>query len=128
MYYEKYEIKEAKDGVVEGTKRVTIKTSEKEEVSFDVPEWELATVMTEEPSDAGEARNKRAIILVDEIYELLLNRKARVEEIGFVIQKLITKLKGTEESAINNMFGVADKNDIRLNIWQEKANLWQIEK
>ena len=86
MYFEKYEILDVED--VDNEKRITIKVKDDETIKFNVPEWELAAVMTEEPSDASEARNIKAIVVVDKIYDLfnccyrLKNKKTKVGKIN----------------------------------------------
>jgi len=118
MYFEEYKIKNVTDGV-EGVKRVRLEIPDKNDLIIDVPEWELVATMTDEPSDATETRNKRVNIIVDKIYDLLKEHDVKAEDIGFMQQKLVGKLSGIEEKAINEKFGVENKYDIRIKHWDE---------
>lgn len=85
-----------------------------------VPEWELRVVSTTEPSDSSEARNSRGNYIVEKLFEILNDHNIRTDEISFIIQKLIGKLKGEEENAILNNFGVTRSEDVRLWNWTKK--------
>lgn len=115
MYLDKFEILNVDDGI-EGNKRVQIKTGEEEgdNLIIDIPEWELAAVMTETPSDSSEVRNKSAIVVVDKIYDLLKEMNIRIEDVSYIIQKLLSKLSGIEEKKTNELLGVEDKYEVRI--------------
>jgi hypothetical protein len=127
MFYEDKKILNVEE-LEDGNKRVEVEIEpiENEDGSkdvsekFTIPGWELAAVATEEKSDSSDARNKRAIIVVDEIYKVIKEKNIRTCEISFVMQKLLAKLQGIEEQAINNCFGVDNKDEIRIGNWENK--------
>lgn len=110
-----------------GYKRVTVelkKPTENKDGSkdvaekFSIPEWELNSVATTEPSDLSEARNRRGVYVVDKIYKVLKELDVSIEEFPFYNQKLLTKMSCTEENAINNLFGVGDIIERRIHDWE----------
>jgi hypothetical protein len=113
MFYEQYEIKNVLEGD-KGYTRVQLVIPDADDVIIDVKTWEYDEVVSEKPSDASEVRNKRAVYVVDKMYEVLKELDIRTGDIGFIMQKLLAKLGGIEEKAINDAFGVSIKQDIRL--------------
>ena len=129
MYYERDPILDVKDGV-EGYKRVHLDTSKRDEkgeirgeesnVIIDIPEWELAAVMTEEVSDLNEGRNKRAIYITEKLFEVFDKHDVKACELNVIAQKLVGKLNIVEDEATNRAFGVENSEEIRLSHWREK--------
>ena len=105
------ELLEAKENV-DGSKDVATKVS--------LMPWELENCAKQEKNSATDARNYRAIYLVDKIYDLLKEHDVSVDEIGFVVQKMLARLKGVEQQAILNCYGVSDPVDVRIGHWESK--------
>lgn len=82
-----------------------------------VPEWELRVVSTTALSDSSEARNSRGNYIADKLFEVLNDHNIRTDEISFIIQKMIGKLKESEDNAILKNFGVTKSSDVRLWNW-----------
>ena len=118
MFYGNVPIKEITDGIEPGIKRVRMETE-----TLDLPEWEVNACFTSWPTDASEVRNLRCIFVVDELYKVFqrLNVRVTANEMQYIVQKLLTKMEGIRKQAMNNAFGVADENDIRLQILEEYA-------
>ena len=114
MYYENCKIINVvtKDGM--STLQLKSRIKDGKDIIMVVPEWELAAVMTEKPSDATEVRLKRSIIIVDEMYDVLKNRNIRMEDISFISQRLNLKIEGIEEEGTNKMLDVNNKYEIRV--------------
>lgn len=126
-YFEDKEIAEVKDSEVAGYKRITLlfpapKTAPDGGTdlaeNIDVPEWELEAVKTEIPTDASYSRNARAIVTVDAIYDVLKEKDIRVDELSFILQKLLGKCKGVEEQVRLNTLKVTQAEDVRISHWE----------
>jgi len=103
------------------TKRVTVEAKNGTVESFDVPNWEFEVNSSEtSPVDASDARNNRAIYVVDAIYDLFKGLDVKTADISYILQKLLSKVQGIEAQAILNSFGKADESDIRLSDWEKK--------
>lgn len=93
---------------------------ETENDSFTVNSWEFEVNKGEEAIDASEARNNRAIYVVDKIYDLIKDLNIPTEEIGFYLQKLMTRMQGVELAATMAAFGKKDGDIVRLKDWEDK--------
>lgn len=114
FYYDKYKILDVTD-LDEKYKSVKLEANEHGEFVYIIlPEWEYLSVVTDEPSDATTVRNKRAIVITDKLYDILKDMDVRMEDISFVMNKLVTKLQGVEEDENNKRLGVDSRYDIRL--------------
>ena len=116
FYYESFKIVDVAEDT-DGTRKLKLeipKEDGNEYIFITLPEWEYKATVTEHPSDASEARNSRTVVVVDKLYAILKEMDVRVEDIGFISQKLLSKFGGIEEKAINETFGVDNKYNIRL--------------
>ena len=126
MYFEDKKVVNFEDGV-DGFKRVSyengvdITTDQPIVETIDVRDWEWEVNKNEDRSvDASEARNNRAIYVVDELYGVLKNLDVKTTEISYILQKLLGKVSGVESQAILNSFGKANEGDVRLSDWENK--------
>lgn len=140
LYYEDKKITNVEDGIVKGMKRVSyeikipiegqddLKPGEepKTEIAIetiDIPDWELdASTFIDKPGDATDGRNRRAIFVVDNLYKVLEQLDIRPHELAFYMQKLVDKIKGQEEQATVEAFGLEDKFDLRLHNFKLKGD------
>ena len=114
FYYENKKILEVTD-LENSDKSVKLEIKENEEFEYVVlPAWELAAVMTEQLSTASDSRNSRAIVITDLLYGVLKEKDVRLEDVSFVLNKLVSKLSGAEEDENNQRLGVKNKYEIRL--------------
>lgn len=84
-----------------------------------ISNWEYEVNSSETPIDASDARNNRAIYIVDAMYELVKTLDIPTNDISFIIQKFLSKVQGVEASAIENCF---EKRDdlMRISDWEKK--------
>lgn len=124
FYYENQEIANVED--VPYGKRVTVKTGVKDKEgneeleAFTVPEWEYKASTGLTPLDASTARNERAIVVVEKLYDVLKEMDVREKEISFILQKLLAKISCTERQATLNCYGKLYETDVRLSDWESK--------
>jgi len=123
MYFGHQQIEHVEDCETEGYKRVTLKlnpTIENVDGSKDVsekisvPEWELTALSGFMPIDFTEQRNKRAIYVVSELFDVLQNLDVRSSEVPFYMSKLINSLETNANQAILKAYGVTEDEDIRF--------------
>lgn len=116
FYYENFKIVDvAEDDSGKKMLKLEVPKEDGNEYIFvTMPEWEYKASVTDHPSDPSESRNSRSIVVVDRLYEVLKEMDVRVEDIGFLCQKLLSKFGGVEEKATNDAFGVDNKYNIRL--------------
>lgn len=117
MYYGKKEVLEINDGMEPNTKRIVM-TDE----ACDLPSWEADACVVGWPGDESDIRNLRANVVVDKIYDLLKELNARIgrNDLPYVIQKLLSRIEGTEQKAVQNCFGISDDNDLRISHIESK--------
>lgn len=115
MYFSTYEILNVED-TKDGYKRVELKNTKDEEdhIKVDMPEWELNACATEEPTTDSDVRNLSAIYVVDKIYDKMLELDVRMDDVGYIVQKLMAKIQGEEKNSVLENFGVEYSYDVRL--------------
>lgn len=123
-YYEDKKIIKAEDGD-DRYKRITVEVGKDENdndilETFDVSAWEFEVNSSDTPIDPSDARNNRAIYVVDAIYELFKALDIKTTEISYIIQKLLSKVQGIESQATLNCFGKVDEGEIRISDWENK--------
>lgn len=124
MYYEDKKIVSEEDTDIRTKKLVLEIVSATEEapavtVEVEVTNWEYEVNSSEEPIDPTDARNNRAVYVVDAMYELFKTLDVHTNEISYTIQKFLSKIQGTEAKAIENCFGKFD-NEMKISDWENK--------
>lgn len=128
MFFEDKKILSVEDSVVPGFKRVHVEYEkgsdeavEKVEEKFEVPEWELTVVSSEEKRDASYGRYMRELYVTSRMYnDVFKALSIRADEIPVYIRRLLDTCQENEEKAVAAAFGVENRSDIRISDWHKE--------
>ena len=113
LYLGEREITLVEDGLVAGTKRVSFVDG-----ADDFPVWEVETLVSEEPIDETELRNRRGNYVVGKMLSLFSELDVHVEDVSFYIRKLLASMEENEQQLWLKMLGEESKEEVRLSDWQ----------
>lgn len=114
LYYGSEKVLGVEEGYKENIKR--IKT---EKWADDFPSYELEASLSTQPISLSDLRNNRLNVVAQKTMQLWLDLNLRLEDLGPLMQKLVNTIQQNEQKAILKLYGLMDKNDLRLEHLEE---------